>query len=170
MPRPAMNTYSPFMEKYIAQTQGASVQDLIDYHYQALVDFYSSIPEEKVEYRYAPGKWTVREVVTHVIDTDAVFAYRALVIARGETQTLPGFDQDFFAISTKTNRLPLSRLKDMFLAQRVWVKLLVTSFSEAELSQVGNVSDYQLSVNAACFVLFGHALHHKKILQELYLK
>ncbi|WP_447640495.1 MULTISPECIES: DinB family protein [Chitinophagaceae] len=170
MSRPAMNTYSPFMGKYIAQTRGMCVQDLIGNHYQDLVDFYCSIPEEKVDYQYAPGKWTVGQVMTHVIDTDAVFAYRALVIARGETQALPGFDQDLFAISAKTNRLPLSRLKDMFLAQRAWVKLLVTSFSETELSQVGNVSDYRLSVNAACFVLFGHALHHKKILQELYLK
>lgn len=169
MPRPQPHTYSPFMENYIGQAQGNTIQELIDNYHQQLLDFYCSLPEEKADYAYAPGKWTVKEVLSHVIETDTIFAYRALSISRGETQTLPGFDQDQYMENAEVNRQSLHFLKESFKAQREVVRLLVGSFSEKQLATIGHVSDYRLSVNSTCFVLFGHALHHISILQERYL-
>ncbi len=168
MPRPQPNTYSPFMINYIGLTTGNSVQELIANHHQQLLDCYSSIPEEKADYKYAPEKWTVKEVLAHVTDTDIVFGYRALSISRGEQQTLPGFDENAYANNSEANNHSLYFLKENFKAQREVVKLLVASFSEKQLATIGNVSNYKLNVNAACYVLFGHALHHMNILKERY--
>lgn len=168
MSRPESGTFSPFMEKYIQLANGSSITELIASHHQRLLDFYASIPEAKADYQYAPDKWTVKEVLSHVIDTDTVFAYRALVISRGEQQTLPGFDQDQFTENAEADQQSLAVLKEIFQTQRNYIKLLVSSFSNKQLARIGNVADYKLSVNAVSYALFGHALHHMQILKERY--
>jgi len=158
------------MEKYIEQTNGSSIQELIQNHHQELIDFYTSLPDELADYAYAEGKWSVKETLVHVVDTDSVFAYRALVIARGEQQALPGFDQDQYAANMNTSEHSFTFWKEAFVAQRRFIEKLITSFSEQQLLKIGSVSDYRLSVNASCYVLFGHALHHMNILKERYLR
>ena len=157
------------MESYIKHADGDTVTELISRYHQQLIDFYSAIPREKENYRYAPDKWTVKEVLAHVIDTDMIFAYRALAISRGEKQTLPGFNQDEYVSHCEADKHSLDSLKEHFKTQRELIKCLLLSFSESQLNTIGFVSDYQLSVNATCFVLFGHALHHMEILKERYL-
>ena len=169
MSRPNPNTYSPFMQNYIDSVKGNTIAEIITNHHQELLDFYLSIPENFADYRYAEGKWTVKDVLMHVIDTDIVFGYRALAISRGESQILNGFDQDQYVQNAETSLQSFVFLKEMFKAQRESTKFLISSFSEKQLNRIGKVSDYELSVNAACFVLFCHALHHMRILKERYL-
>ncbi|PZP46277.1 MAG: DNA damage-inducible protein DinB [Pseudopedobacter saltans] len=168
MPRPLSNTYSPFMQGYIDRTTGNNVQEIVDNHHQQLVDFYMSIPEDMSDFRYAANKWSIKEIVFHVIDTDLIFGFRALSISRGETQVLNGFDQDQYIQNAAVDQQTFAALKQMFQAQRESTKHLVLSFTEQQLQTIGKVADYSLSVNAACFVLFGHALHHMHVLQERY--
>ncbi|MFT4204074.1 MAG: DinB family protein [Chitinophagaceae bacterium] len=137
MPRPTTDTYSPFMEGYIGETKGETIPELIANHHQELLDFYGSLPEDKADYAYATGKWTVKEVLSHVIDTDAVFFYRALALSRGETQTLPGFDQDQYADNAEATSQSLAALKGIFAAQRTFIQSAIVSFSETQLSRIG---------------------------------
>jgi uncharacterized damage-inducible protein DinB len=129
------------------------------------------IPDEKWTYRYAEGKWNIKEVVQHIIDGERIFCNRALVIARQDKTTpLPSFDGDEYATTSNADR----RTKEDLIAELVAVqqssKKLFESFDDAQLRTKGIVNDYTIEVNTLGFVIVGHTLHHVKLLKERYLK
>ena len=134
-----------------------------------MLDFYLSLPEEKANYAYLPEKWTVKEVLQHVIDGERIFSFRVLSFARGEKATLNPFDEDEYASQSEAGRRTLQSLKEEFKAARLSSDLLLQSLSENQLQKMGNYNGQKLSVNALCFILFGHVLHHKAVLEERYL-
>lgn len=134
------------------------------------IDFFKQIPEEKWNSHYAEGKWTVKGVVQHVIDAERIFCNRALVIARQDKTTpLPSFDEKIYGDNSNADR----RTKDDLVSELEIVqqssKKLFASFSNAQLSAKGTVSNYTTNVNTLGFVIIGHCLHHMKILKERYL-
>lgn len=168
MGRPQPGTFIPFQSAYIDKTHGENITELIRNHSDELIQFYISISEEKADYAYAPDKWTVKEVLQHVIDNDRIFSYRMLAFSRGDQNVLPGYEQDDYIRNAHINNKTFLQLKEEFLFNRKSVELLIQSFTEGQLAIMGNIGDFQISVNTGCYILFGHALHHMAILNERY--
>jgi len=130
----------------------------------------SSIPEAKQSYSYADGKWTVKELVQHMIDTERVFAYRALRFARKDHTNLPGFDQDEFNTTANANSRDFLEMLEEFTLIRKSSISLFKSFDQEMLKTMGTASDSPMSVRAAGYIISGHALHHLNVLKEKYLQ
>lgn len=168
MPRPQTGEFGAFYERYINYTTEDDPVRLLENSVQPLKEFLSEIPVEKAGYAYAPGKWTVRQLLQHLIDTERVFGYRAMCIARGEQQPLPGFDENLFAgNATATNR-PLDDLAGELLLIRQCTLTLFRNFDETALFRKGIASNNPVTPNAIAFIVIGHCLHHEKILKERY--
>jgi hypothetical protein len=168
MGRPQPGTFIPFQSAYIDKTHGENIPELIQHHSDELIQFYLSIPEDKADFTYAPDKWTVKEVLQHVIDNDRVFSYRVLAFSRGDQNVLPGYEQDDYIRNANIANKSFLQLKEEFLFNRKSVELLLQSLTEDQLSIMGKIGDFQISVNTGCYILFGHALHHMTILKERY--
>ena len=145
---------------------------LIDYlqkNTYEICEFLKSIPKDKWSYRYEPGKWSIAEIIQHILDTERIFQYRALCFARGENKPLPGFDHDYYAMNSHADdRSPGSFIKE-FRAIRESGIFLYKSFSEDMLKKQGNMNDMNATPRAIGFVMAGHSLHHKDIISKRYL-
>ncbi len=120
------------------------------------------------EYRYAAGKWSLKEVLGHMIDTERIFAYRALCIARGEQQPLPGFDQEEYMQKDPFAHLSLARLMNLYHLTRLSNLALFETFTEDDQRRMGVCSSYPLSARALVTMIAGHERHHLKVLAERY--
>jgi len=170
MARPTKGTFHPlFQQRYIDAAKGESIAELIANHSIDLIGFINSIPEEKADYSYAEGKWTTKQLLQHLIDTERIFAYRALRISRNEPLPLLGFNEKSYAANAPATHRKLVSLKEEFAFVRQSTDILLVSFTEEQLNRKGVVSNYIISVNALCYIIFGHNVHHKKILEERYL-
>ncbi len=169
MARPLAADFPPYFEKYISQVKAESLAEAVKTYSETLVSFYSSLPEEKADHRYAPGKWTVKEVLQHIIDAERIFSYRILRIARKDATPLPSFDENSYAENAMTAGRSFSSLKEEFIAVRKATDLLILSLSEEQLAAVGIASNLPTTANAIGFIVFGHMIHHKNIIEERYL-
>jgi hypothetical protein len=127
------------------------------------------VPEEKLSYRYAEGKWTIKEIMAHLIDDERIYAYRALRFARNDQTELPGFDQDDYAIESAANERSLDDLLEEFAAVRRSTIALFNSFDERVWTRSGVASGNVMSVRAAAYHIAGHELRHLNIIKERYL-
>jgi hypothetical protein len=168
MSRPSATEYSSFYQTYVNYTSGKDYSILVQQYHDRITESWAAIPAEKVNYAYAEDKWTIKQMLQHVIDTERIFAYRALSIARKEPAALLGFDENEYAKNgTGDNR----NWKDMLVEWRVVrqsTNLLFASFTDDQMKSLGTASDKPISVNALGFIIFGHALHHLHILKERY--
>jgi hypothetical protein len=167
--RPESSEYAPYYGRYIdlvpeedicaaLTTEGESTQELL-----------ASIGEERSTVRYAPDKWSIRQLVGHVIDSERIFGYRALCIARGEKQPLPGFDQEQYAQGAAFDGLPLRRLaEELALVRRAGV-LMLRGLPEPAWHRDGVASDVRVTVRALAYIILGHERHHLRVLRERYL-
>jgi hypothetical protein len=169
MPKPIPGEYSPYQIAYINTVQEENIFKVLEGQLDFVPKFLSSISEEKGNYAYADGKWTVKQIIGHVIDTERIFAYRSLCIARGEKQTLPGFEQDDFVAAANFNNLKISDLISQFIKVRESNLLLFKSLDDKDFNKRGTVNNYEITVNAILYVIAGHLNHHLKILKEKYL-
>ncbi len=158
-----------YQQNYINLTKGDSIAELISNHSQSLLAFYNSIPEEKADYGYAEGKWTVKQLLQHTIDTERILTYRALCLSRNEPMPLHGFDENSYADFAPASHRTLASLKEEFVLLRQSSNILLGSFTEEQLKRIGVVNKNVITVNAICYILFGHNIHHQNILQEKYL-
>ena len=131
--------------------------------------FLKSIPEGKWEYRYAPEKWSLLEMVQHIIDTERIFQYRALCFARNEKKSLPGFDHDIFVLNSNADKRDPADLIEEFDVVRKSCLFMFKSFSEKSLKIEGNMNDVIATPRAIGFIIAGHVLHHKEIITNKYL-
>ncbi len=168
MPIPVKGSYPAYYEKYIEQIIETDVMDAINAQQDNIEKFLQSVSEEKSMFAYAAGKWTLKELLQHVTDTERVFIYRAMCVARGEKQSLPGFDEDMYAANSNANARSWKSLAEEFLAVRQSSRLLFESFTEEMLNQSGTANNRPIHVNAIGFILVGHALHHMHIARERY--
>lgn len=140
MPRPATGEFPAYTEGYIALVEGNSVTEIVNNHEEELLVFFNNLPEEKAGYSYAPGKWTIKELLQHVIDTERIFSYRALRIARKDTTPLPGFNEQAYGEHSLANKRTLAALKEEFNAVHKASLLLIQSFNEKQLTQNGTTA------------------------------
>lgn len=133
-----------------------------------LTSLLRGISEERAAFRYAPGKWSIKELVNHVTDAERVFNYRALSIARGDTRSLLGFDEQLFAAHSDADGRSLESLFDELMAVRTATVALFRGLSDAAWDRVGTANDTKIGVRSLAYVLAGHARHHMKVLREKY--
>ena len=132
-------------------------------------EFFESISTEKQLHQYGQGKWTPKEILLHLIDTERVFCYRALYFARAEGSNIEGFDENTFGKNCEANSRTLDDLLKEYVVVRTSTISLFESFSEVVLKRGGMVNNNILSVRAAGFIICGHEIHHKKVIEERYL-
>jgi uncharacterized damage-inducible protein DinB len=167
--KPQPGEYVDYQGTYINMVGNMPVLDVLTESKSNTHAFLYSIPLEKEEYAYAEGKWTVKEVVNHMIDTERIFAFRLLAFARGEKQGLPGFEQDDYVQQSFANERMLHDLADEFRAVRESSLYLVSNLNEQQLANIGTSNNHPLSARALVYMMAGHELHHIKILKEKYL-
>lgn len=166
--RPLQSDYSPFSETYVSLVETGDVKIMLKDSLKAMDAFLQALPESKANYAYAQGKWTIKEMLQHAIDTERVFAYRAMCIARGEQQPLPGFDQDEYARNVDVSKRSLEGLKEeMLLARRASI-ILFEHLREEDLNKRGIASNHPVTVLSYGYILIGHWRHHEKMLKEKY--
>ncbi len=166
--RPNPADYNSYYETYIKEIEGNDILKILNEQNKKTQEVLNSFSEHKGNYRYADGKWTVKEVVGHLLDTERVFAYRALCIARGEKKSLPGFEQDDYVKDGNFNSRNLSDLNYEFRLLRESNLLLFRSFSEDMLNKRGTANSSAITVRAILWIIAGHEKHHVKILLERY--
>jgi len=169
MARPKPGDFGPFYQKYIDKTRSETIKELISNNSSILNHFVNNIPESKAEYAYAEGKWTVKDLLQHMIDTERIMIYRALTIARKDSVPLPGFDENEYAANANTTTRILQSLKEEFVSVRKATDHFLLSLSEEQLQQKGIANGNPITVKALAYIVYGHALHHKQILEERYL-
>ena len=169
MPQPNLQQVPHFYHNYIKLVQKDNLNEAFAEHPNTLSNLLEGLPLEKWNHRYAEGKWTIKEMVQHIIDTERIFTYRALTSARKDNVQLPGFDENAYATNSNAdNRQPEKLLQELKTVQQS-VSQLFESFDEEQLGSTGISNGNSISVNAIGFITVGHALHHKNILQERYL-
>ena len=169
MPRPDLSRVATYFQRYINQVQEDELIPALRNQAGKFLSFLKSIPADKVNYRYAEDKWTVKEVVQHIIDTERVFAYRALCFSRKEQQPLPGFDENLYADNSEAGHRDWNDMIDEFRVVRESTNLLYSSFTEVQMDRGGIASGNQNYVLGIGFIIAGHVTHHESILKERYL-
>lgn len=161
--------YPAIYEHYIETIVGDVKEELIN-QLESFPSFIKAIPEERGSYSYAEGKWTIKEILCHILDTERVMAYRALRFARNDMTALASFEQDEFVANGRHNERTLDSIMEEFIALRKSNLILFDTFNDHELARKGMASDRLISVKAFIYVVAGHLNHHRIILQERYLK
>ena len=169
MPKPSPLTYAPYFKRYVELVPENDLIPAFRNQTAGIQEFLSNITEEKSAYAYAEGKWSIKELLQHVIDTERIFNYRALCFARGEKTNLPGFEENDYAANSLANSRTWLSLIDEFLAVRKSSELMFESFNEVVINNAGLSNNNPNTVASLGFITVGHYYHHKKILLERYL-
>jgi len=167
MNRPQTHEYPVWAETYI-KLVGDDVMEQLEKQAIEFPDFINSLVE-KADYAYAPGKWTIKELIGHIIDSERVFVYRLMCFARGEQHALPGFEEDDYVANAHFSDRSLLSLSEEFSLLRKANLYLFKSLTEKELNRSGTASERQITVRAILFVAAGHIMHHVGIIKERYL-
>jgi hypothetical protein len=170
MYQPLTNEYNPFYENYIKLASGQPIMRKLKNQLNSIDDFLADIPPAKYDYAYADGKWTVKQVISHLIDTERVMTYRAMRFARNDKTDLPGYDQDLIVANTDIEKYVYSDLVDELVMLRQANLFFFKSLTEEDYKKRGTANGNQVSVGALLFIICGHIEHHFNILKELYLK
>src|SRR6478735_2010022 len=168
MARPLPDECAPYYQKYIALAEGDSINEIIHNYAFELQEFYNRLSESKADFAYAENKWTVKQVLQHLTDAERVFAYRALRIGRNDETPLAAFDENAYVENGLATERSLSSLKQEFNSVRAATDIFLLALNEEQVMRMGTASNNPVSVNALAFIIYGHLLHHKKILKERY--
>lgn len=170
MKRPKKDEHAPFHENYLKHVPvRGSAQRLLIRTFKDIQTMLRPLPEEKGDYRYAEGKWTIKEMLMHLIDSERVFSYRILSFMRGDRIPLPGFNQDIWMEQVDVSGRTIKDLLKEWKAVRDNTQFLLKQCSEEQSRFIGMASNWKVSVRAYFFVIIGHQLHHMEVLRERYL-
>jgi hypothetical protein len=166
--RPQAGEYAPYYERYISLIEQNDVLATLDRQRREMVLLLSGLSEEQGNFRYAPEKWSAKQVLGHVCDTERVFAYRALRIARGDVTPMEGFEQDDYVKNGPFARHVIAEVIEDYIAVRRATISLLRSLEEAAWSRRGIANKNEVTVRALAYTIAGHEVHHRRILQEKY--
>ncbi|MEX2414590.1 MAG: DinB family protein [Paenibacillaceae bacterium] len=167
--RPAATEYSSYFAKYIERVASDDLLHELEIQLNETTDLLADLSEEQTSFRYAQGKWSVKEVVGHMVDTERIMSYRALRIARGDVTPLPGFDENaYVSHSNFSVRSLQSLLQDFSIVRQATLNLLDQLPAHA-WPRVGVVSNNEITVRALGFIIAGHELHHRNVIIERYI-
>jgi hypothetical protein len=168
--RPAETEHLPYYSKYISLVPEGDIVETLARQSQETCSLLRTIPPTKADHRYAPDKWTIKEVVGHVIDGERVFAYRALRFARADTTELAGFEENDYVANGSFNDTTLEKLANEFDYLRRANVLFFKHLNDDAWQRRGTANGAEVSVRALAYIIAGHELHHVKLLKTLYLK
>ena len=163
------NDYPAYYETYISLSKDLSLPNDFASNREKSISFFQAVPTDKLEYRYQPEKWSIKDILLHLIDCERIFQYRALRISRNDKTPLPGFEENLYAIEAKATNRSLESLLEEYKSVRNGTISLFSSFTDDELIRKGNASGKDISVHAIGYIILGHELHHIKIIKERYL-
>jgi DinB family protein len=166
--RPKPGEYNPYYDKYISLIPGNDVVATLSSQLPKTVALLSSLSEQDGELRYAPGKWSVKEALGHLIDTERIMAYRALRIARNDSTPLAGFEQDDYVRDGPYSELRLADLIEEFKAVRGATLALFRNLRAGDWTRQGVANKNDITVRALAYIIAGHELHHRNIIEERY--
>ena len=169
MPAVDLSQVPSFYHAYINNVQSSDLASALREERNTLIEILRGIDELKWDYRYAEGKWSIKEMVQHLIDSERIFGYRALCIARGEKASLPGFDENEYAQNSDSDRRKGADLLKELILVHEGTTLLFQSFTPQMLQLKGTANGKSIYVEAIGFIAIGHSLHHLKVLKERYL-
>jgi hypothetical protein len=168
MKRPEATEYAEFYAGYVSKVPGTDAISVLESQRLQMVQLFAGRSERDGSFRYAPGKWTVKEVLGHVTDAERIFTYRALRIARGDQTPLPSFEQDDYVKNGGFGERTLAGLAEEFALVRAASIALFRSFPELAWTRRGIASQKEVTVGALAFITAGHQIHHRIILEERY--
>jgi len=169
--RPLDDEFAPYAKSDIDYVAGDDAVEALASQGREVVTLFESLDDDSIRgFRYAPGKWTIKEVLGHLIDDERIFAYRALCVARGDKRPLPGFDENEYVAATDFESQPLAQLIAAYRVTRAATIALFEPLTAEEWTRRGNANGYDASVRGLAFHVAGHELHHLRTLREKYLR
>ncbi|MBV6496158.1 MAG: DinB family protein [Acidobacteria bacterium ACB1] len=169
--KPEPTEYDPYYNKYLDLVPEADIRPAFAAQPADLRATLHGVPEDRGLFAYDDGKWTIKEVISHIIDCERIFAYRMLRISRGDQTPIPGYDQEHpgYIDFSHANERSFDDLLSEFEHMRLGNSLMLNNMGEADLKRVGTANEKQISVRALAGISIGHVRHHAKILKERYL-
>ncbi|MGI9107407.1 MAG: DinB family protein [Pyrinomonadaceae bacterium] len=168
--KPDETEYLPYYGNYISLVPEGNLLATMSEQLDETLVLLRSIPESRAGFRYAPGKWSIRELVGHMIDTERIFAYRALRFSRGDQTPLPGYEQDDYVLNASFEDFSLGEIAAEFESVRRSTLFLFRHVGEAAWMRRGAANGSEVSVRALAYIIAGHELHHREILRHRYLQ
>ena len=169
MSRPQPAEYDPYYQKYVGLVPEDEIVPVLDGQTDELDKLFDGVPEEKGTFAYADGKWTLKEVLSHIIDGERMFAYRVFRIARGDKTPIEGFEQDGYIENSHANRRTFSELLNEFRLLREANVLFFKNLETGDWVRTGTANNVAISVRSLAWIMVGHIRHHTAILRERYL-
>lgn len=168
--RPQSDEYNPYYDTYVSKVEDGDILSTLEQGKHQTLNLLRTIPEQAGNHRYAPGKWTIKEVLMHLVDSERVFAYRALRIARNDQTPLPGFNQDDYVPHCGASQRTLASIREEYKAVREATLHLFQHFTDEMWARRGTASDSPVTTLALAFIIAGHEKHHLMVLKERYLE
>ncbi|UPT65757.1 MAG: DinB family protein [Sphingobacteriales bacterium JAD_PAG50586_3] len=168
LPFPKEGEYPPYFGEYYKRMEGVNPSELLAPRLDSVTSFWRSIPEEKGNYAYAEGKWTIKQVIGHITDTERIMSYRTMCIVRGEKQSLPGFEENDYAANGRHNDRTLASIINEWEAIRKSNIILFSTFNMSDVEAIGMANNYKISVTAIIHAIVAHEMHHTMVLTERY--
>src|SRR6478672_12961121 len=169
MSRPQPAEFDPYYQKYISLVPEEEILPALQNQLQELSSLFKVLPEERGSFAYAEGKWTIKEVLSHLIDGERMFAYRALRIARGDKTPIEGFEQDGYIENSHANHRTIGELTEEFTLLRKANLMFFENLEDEDWVRIGTANDVEISVRSLAWIMVGHVRHHVAILKERYL-
>jgi len=169
IPRPQADEHAPYYSRYISQVPDGDLISLLREQAMETVNLLQGLTPEQADYAYAPGKWSVKEVIGHITDAERVFDYRALCFARKDKTPLPSFDENLYVENANFKTRTLTDLLEEFQVVRASTIHLASNLDPASFEERGTASGHGITVRALLYVIAGHERHHAELLRERYL-
>lgn len=170
IPRPEKTEYAEAYDRYVQRVPDGDLTEMMKTQNLNSRELILNLSDAKLSYRYAPGKWSIKEIIQHLIDAERIFSYRALRFARKDKTPLPGFEENDYAPASQADRRAITELMDEFGAVREASIRLFRSFDAPMFGATGVASGNPITVRALAYIIPGHELHHMAVIRERYLK
>jgi len=169
MYKPDESEYHPYYTRYTKLVPDGHILDILEYQLVTVLEIFNTIEDKKALYRYAENKWSIKELLGHLIDTERVFLYRALCISRQDKKELPGYDQNSYVENAHFDEQSLNDLLEQFEITRTGFIKFYKSLSTEKWRTVGTADGKKLSVRSIAYIMAGHVIHHLRVLKRQYL-
>lgn len=167
--RPIAGEYPEYYHAYISLTAGDDLVDLLHTGREELHAFIESIPADRLDYRYQPGKWSIKEILVHLMDAERIFAYRALRFSRGDRTGLPGFDENEYVPHSGASSRSVADILAEYKALRASTISFIKNLTPEMLTRSGIANGQEISVRALAYIIPGHEIHHLRVIGDRYL-
>jgi uncharacterized damage-inducible protein DinB len=169
MDRPTQKEYASYYKGYVDIVPKGNIIKIMEKQNEQFCEFLAQVTDKKADYRYAEGKWSVKEVIGHIVDTELVFLYRALRFSRKDTQELPGFEQNDYVANSNYSQQTLGDLVEQFYLLRKTSVAFYKSLAKNTWTNKGKANGQSVTVKALSYIMVGHVIHHMQIINKRYL-